>query len=181
MSVNLPNCPDDCTAELPSVQFSECAPETNNGEIRKIYIANVGNPLADWTDPTEWATRLAQTTEPTAIRSLTILADKPRAESQEKKISGNRTIKGNKAHTINIDIDETNTVNYEMLRTFECGKQYLLWYQDERYMYGGTDGIAASINLDHLIDRDRNNLQLFQGEAKWESQFSPERIASPIA
>lgn len=181
MSQNLPDCPTDCTAELPDVHFSECSPEVNNAEIRKMYIANVGYGFTDVSDPSEWASRLALTTEPNAVRELTIIGDKPKPEAQSKKISGNRTIKGNKSHVVNIEIDETNTINYEMLRTLECGKQYLMWFADEVYLYGGDDGIEASINLDLIIDKDRNNIELISGEATWDTQFSPERIQNPIA
>lgn len=182
MSANNPTCPDDCTAILPDVEYSDCAPEINNAQIRNLYIANVGYGLSDVTDAAEWQTRLAQTGgAANSIRKLTIVGDKPKPESTEKKISHDRIIKGKKAHTLNIEIDETNPTNYEMLRTLECGKQYIIWYEDEKYIYGGNDGIKASVNLDHIIDKDSQAIQLFGGDAKWTSQFHPERALSPLA
>ncbi len=38
MSVVNPTCPEDCTANLPNVEFSDCAPEINNSQIRNVYI-----------------------------------------------------------------------------------------------------------------------------------------------
>ena len=146
-----------------------------------MYIANVGYGFADWTSASEWNTRLALTTEAHAVRQLTIVGDKPAAESSEKKISHDRTIAGRKSHTINIEIDETNTINYDAMRTMECGKQYLMWYADEKYMYGGNGGIKVSINLNHVIDKDSGNIQYLSGTAKWSDQQHPDRIVNPIA
>lgn len=179
--MSAPVCPTDCTGELPDVLFSDCAPEINNAQLRNMYIANIGYGFADWTQASEWTTRIAMTTNPAAIRALTIVGDKPAAESTEKKISHDRTISGRKNHTVNVEVDETNTTNYDAMRTFECGKQYLMWYEDEKYMYGGNGGIRVSINLDHVIDKDSGNIQLFVGTAKWSAQQHPDRILSPIA
>lgn len=179
--MSAPTCPTDCLGELPEVSFSECAPEINNAQIRKIYIANIGYGFNDVTDGAEWAARLAMTNNPAAIRELTVVGDKPKPEASEKKISGDRTIKGRKTHTVNIEIDETNTINYEAMRILECGKAYLMWYADEKYVYGGNAGIKCSINLDHIIDKDSGNIQYISGEAKWSSQSHPDRVANPIA
>ncbi len=182
MSAVNPTCPANCLGLLPNVEFSDCAPDINNAQIRNIYIANVGYPMADWNDPAEWAARFNQFGgSANSIRKLTVIADKPKPEQTEKKISHDRTILGKKGHSINVEIDETNLTNYEMMRTLECGKQYLFWYEDETNLYGGTDGIKASINLDHIIDKDSQAIQLLSGAIKWTSQFHPERITSPIA
>lgn len=179
--MSAPTCPTDCAGTLPDVAFSDCSPEINNAQLRNMYIANVGYGFSDWTSSAEWIARLAMTTEAAAVRQLTIVGDKPAATANSKKISHDRTIKGRKDHIVNVEIDETNTTNYDMMRTFECGKQYLMWYEDEVYMYGGNEGIRCSINLDHIIDKDSGNIQYFSGTAEWSAQQHPDRIASPIA
>lgn len=183
MSVNNPTCPENCDAQdLPEVLFSDCAPEINNAQIKNIYLSKLGQPFTDWTSAAEWAARLASAGDDKIIR-LTVVAEKPRPEATEKKISHDRTIKGKKNHTINMEIDETNLTNYEFMRFLECGGQFLMWYDsgDTKYMNGGNDGIPSSTNLDDVIGKDASEIELFVGEAKWSSQFSPERIESPIA
>ncbi len=182
MSVVLPNCPIGCATELPVVSFSDCAPDTNAAQIRFLYITNRGNPLTDWTQANEWESRISNSsTNANAIRRLRVVGDKPRPEAQEKKISGGRTIKGKKNHVVNFEIDETNNDNYALIRQLECGNSYSMWYGTESSLYGGNDGIVASISMDDVIDKDDQALELFVGDAKWSAQFHPERIDNPIA
>lgn len=182
MSLVLPECPENCESELPVVEFSECAPETNAAQIRNLYMTNPGNPFTDWNDPSEWAARVDNSsTNADAIRQLIVIASKPRPEKTEKKISHSRIINGKKNHVVNVKIDETNQTNYEMLRKLECGGTKSMWYETEKYMYGGNDGIDASFNLDDVIEEDETALEQFEGEMKWTAAFHPERIPSPLA
>jgi len=182
MSVNNPTCPQDCTSTLPAASFDVCAPETHFGQIKKLYIANDGYPLTDWTDASEWATRIDNaSTSSNAIRELTIIGSLARAESSEKKISGGRTVKGKKTRTLSIKVDETNDINYEFLRTLECGLSYRVWYATDDHLYGGNDGILMTLNIDEVIPENEEDYVLFEGEGKWFSQFAPERTANIIA
>lgn len=176
-------CPTSCSAPLPDVEFSICAPEIHTGEISNIYITTAdGGELTDETDAAEWATRMALlSSNPLKIRTLTVLADKPAPEESEIVISNDRTVVGEKTHTLNIDIDETNQVNYDFLRAMECGKKILIWYKTaDGLLYGGNMGIAGTLRLNEVIPRSRKELVVFSGTFKWNSKTAPCRTESVI-
>lgn len=183
MSQVIPLCPEDCSPVLPTFQFSECAPETNAAQIRKIYMFNPAFPLVDWTSPAEWAARISNTSNANnAIREITVIGSKPKPESTEKKISGSRIIKGKKNHSLILKVDETNQVNYEhLVRELECGGDKSIIYATENYLYGGNDGVTVSMGFDDVIDEDETALEIFDGDAKWSSKFHPERTRNIIA
>lgn len=173
-------CASSCTQVLPEVDFSLCNPEVNYGEIDALFITNPGNPLTDETDPAEWATRMALSTAAKIIE-LHIMGEKPAPEQSEIKISRDTTVVGSKTHTMNIEIQQTNATNYEMLRSFECGKKILFWYRTAGgLLYGGNTGIEGSMILNEIIPKSRKELITFQGSVKWDARFHPCRTTSPI-
>jgi len=178
-----PNCPTDCLSELPAVDFSKCNPVTHGAQIQRIFLTNVGNSFSDWTDAAEWISRLNNSGSGASdVRTLHVVGSKPAPDSQKITISLGRIITGKKKHKLPIKIDETNDTNYAFLRQNECGGQYLMWYETAgRMLYGGNSGIPCSLTLDDVIVEDSGQLETFDGEFTWESQFTPERIASPIA
>lgn len=179
-------CPIDCNSEVPIVDFSLCAPETNNGQVEIVYLTNIGYPLSDWNNLSEWNSRLSNTsTAPDAIRTLNVIGDKPLPESQIKIISRNRRVVGNSVHTLNLRIDETNQINHDFIRGLQCGGNYLIWYQDSNgNLFGGqvgSDGIVAFINLGMVIPESRDELEVYQGTAIWDAKFTEDRTDSPMA
>ncbi len=179
----LPTCPTGCTSTLAPVEFDECAPETNGAQVAKIYMTQIGNPLADWTNPVEWQGRLDNdAVAADAILTLHVIGSKPVPTSTEKDISLGRKVTGQKTHVLTVKIDETNAVNHEMLRQNECGGSYLMWYETlEGKMFGGTEGIVASLLLDMNIAESSEDLIIFEGKFEWKAKFTEERIESPIA
>lgn len=183
MSVLIPTCPTDCLAQVPNVSFSLCAPTTNSAQIYNIYVGNVGSGFTNlstdtWSNAGAWASKLGSGT----IKRFHVIGDKPAPEGQEKTISHGRVVIGKKKHTINIVIDETNATNHNMLRTLECGGQFAIWYESSGgLLWGGNDGIVASVKLDEIIPVSEEDLITFGGTIKWISKFTPERITSPIA
>ena len=166
-----PICPADCTVS----------------QITKIYITKPdATPFTDWTVPTEWETRIANTdpTEPTGdeIRILTVIGDKPAPSSNVIDISGGRKYTTNKNHTIPFDIDETNDVNYEAMRMLQCGGQFRIWYETlGGKLYGGDEGILATVDISDILARGVNEIEKLTGTLSWDKKFDPERTDSPIA
>ena len=176
-----PICPDGCDGADINVKYDECAPEIHTGEVTKIYLAKAN--YAGFTggknveNATDWATELQSN-----IKELTVIGDLPAAEVTEIPISGDRIAIGFKQFTLNFDIDETNDVNYQWLRTLECNMKFRLWFETaDGLLYGGPEGISASVRADLVIPRDRNDVTTFTGTAKWRSIFSPGRCKSPMA
>jgi hypothetical protein len=182
MSIVIPTCPTDCTGLLPEVSFSDCAPEYAFGQIKKIYIAK--SDAANFTnveDAAEWAARLSLAgVDPDAIRPLTVVGSKPAPEYTTLELSNNRKVVSIKTHTVDFKIDEVNEENYEFLRAMECGQQVKAWYATDDYIYGGTDGISASIYMDDIIPEGIKELETFTGKLQWDYRFHPERNDNPL-
>ena len=179
----LPNCPTDCASTLPVVEFDECAPETNDGQIYKLYITNLGNPLTDVTDLLEWQARLDNAgVAGDAIRTLHVIGSKPIPTSEEREISLGRKVVSKKTHIVDFKIDETNQINHDALRQMECGGQFLMWYETSGgLMFGGNDGIQVSITLDMEIPEAETEFITLTGKAEWKAKFTEERSLSPLA
>lgn len=189
----LPTCETGCNTSVPAALFNECQPEVNAAEISKIYLTQKGNPLADWTDSSEWTSRLmtydasASSYADDAILELTVLGDKPAPTMNEVPVSGDRTVSFNNEHVVNFTIDETNAVNREWARQMQCngGNQYLAYFTTSGgIMFGGengTDGIPANVKVHTEIVRDRNDIIRINGTLTWKATFDPESITSPIS
>lgn len=182
MSIHLPTCPTDCSTLLPQLSFNDCAPDFAMGEISKIYITTVdAGGLSDVTSLAEWNTRLSNTSaNADAIRFFNVVGSKPVPESTEIEFSLKRKVQSTKQHTINIKVDETSALNHDFLRQLECGGLYLIWYANDKYIWGGDDGISVSFKLDENIPESNQELYVFEGTATWESKFSPERDLNPF-
>lgn len=177
------NCPENCESQLPEVQFSICAPETNYAQIAKIYATNDGYPLTDENSLNEWQNRAnLNVSDPSRIIEMSVIADKPLPTDNEVQISRGRTSNGLKDFVVNVTIDETNQANYEFMRKTECGLTLRFWY--ETYgglLYGGTKGVLGTMKLGEEITANTAELITFKGAIKWKSKFSPCRTTSPMA
>lgn len=169
------DCPEGCDAALPDVDFDLCNPEFHFGEISDLFIANLGHPLTDETDATEWTARLnLGSSDPARILRLYGIGDKPAADSNEAEASYGRKAYGAKEHTINFTIDEVSPLNYELLRKLECSKVVLIWYKTtDGQLFGGASGIKVSLNFDHIIPEDSSALQTLVASITWISKFHP--------
>jgi len=112
--------------------------------------------------------------DPARILEFYVIAEKPAAESQEQKISRDITVVGEKSHSIVGEIDQTNNINYNAMRQFECGKKVLAWYRTAGgKMYGGPQGIEASFIMNHVIPKTRKEVAKIAFSLKWEAQYHP--------
>lgn len=179
-----PTCPTDCST-LPAVAFDTCAPELHWGEVTKLYVAAAdADDFANVEDLAEWTTRLDQSAVATGneIRELTVIAELPEPEQAETPVSGDRTAVGVKNFSLNFDIDETNDTNYNFLLTLECNLSFKIWYEtSDGMLYGGNEGILATLRANQIIPKERTELVKFVGVARWKSQTSPLRCVSPLA
>lgn len=181
----IPTCPTDCTAALPVVNFSDCAPDVNLSEIRRIFLAKtIAKDFSDWTEPGEWTNRISQTDVESddAIRPFTVIADKPAGDANIYEASDGRDITLHKSQTLNFTIDDVSDDNYEFLREgIECGGQFKMWYETQGgKLFGGNTGIRASVTADSILGRGRDEVELIEGSITWKAKHSPERADSPI-
>ena len=177
-------CPNNCESELPVVKFSECSPKIILSEIRRIFLGKKGTqPFTDWKNASEWTERLDETAvTANTIRPLTVIADKPAGSPVVKEISNGRKYNLRKDFTINIEIDDVSPENYEFMRVTQCGGEYKLWFETAGgRLYGGNEGIDASLVLDNVLGRGKDEIEKITGTASWDDKFSPEMCISPIA
>ena len=177
------SCPNSCETALPEVKFSKCSPNIVLSEIVRIFVGKqTTQPFNNWKDASEWTQRLSETANTAnAIRPLTVIADKPAGSPVVKEISNGRKYNLRKDFTINIEIDDVSPENYEFMRVTQCGGEYKLWFETAGgRIYGGNEGIDASLVLDNVLGRGKDEIEKITGTASWSDKFSPEMAISPI-
>lgn len=182
--MSLPNCPTDCTSNLPGWNFSKCAPEINYGQISKVFFTTTGNPLSNWANALEWDSRLDNDAAGASqIRTLIGIGSLPVPEKTEKEVSLGRKVFGKRSFTMPFFVDETNTDNHNAMRTLQCNTgNYLVWFQtlDGGMLLGGNAGIEAKIDTDLEIPEGSADVAGYRVVITWKDQFMPEMITSPI-
>lgn len=178
----------DCDgAYLPEAEANYCAPDVNFGQVGRVFFTTIGNPLTLVTDLVEFEARIANTDavpgtpDLTSIRYVNTVGGKPAPNRPELTISRDRKVYPAAEHTVNITIDETSEVNYNLLKEIEeNGGQFLIWYEAGKYIYGGNAGIQATLILDDIIPDSNEELNTFVGTIKWKGNH-PDRALSPFA
>lgn len=185
MSVLLyPTCPTDCAGLLPVAGGSLCAPTVGYGEIEWLILARAD--AADFTNVeslAEWQARQAlDPSNADAIEIFHVKGDYPEAESTETIISGDRTVRGEKTHTVNFMIDEDDDTNYAAHLTFECGNKFKMWFATaDGMLWGGNTGVDPSVLTNYVIPPERTAVRYINGKAVWKSKHTPLRSAYPLA
>jgi len=185
----LPECPTTCEGVLEAVSFSECAPETHPGEIEWLYlwVDSDTPPFAnqdEYDHIANWLTHLSEAgTEIDDIRAIHVIGEQPEPEQTETTISGDRIVYGYKKFTLNLEVDETNEINYNFLLGSECNGSYKANYQTaDGIMFGGWQGLDVSVKMNMVIPRSRQELIKYMIKVTWSSKNHPFRQHfSPIA
>ena len=175
-----PTCPVDCSSIALSPSFSECAPETNVGEITKLYLQALdGACFDDVEDLAEWTADLASGD----VVEFTVWGEMPEGEETEIPISGDRIAKGRTTFVLNLEVDETNNTNYEIARTLSgCTVKYNVWWETAGgKIYGGDCGVEATVMAKFITPKERTEIEKILINVKWRDRFLPERADSPMA
>lgn len=184
MSVETIDCTAlGCDAELKPVSFDPCNTKIAYNAIGMLYIANVGNPLVNWTDPAEWASRISDdSTDADAIRAIPVLGTLEVEEGDQVPVPGNKFVYGKKTLTITGQVYDNNNVNYEWVRSMGCNKQYAVWFRSEdgQHLYGGNAGIETVVQGSEAFAEDRTTIRTFAITMTWQAQLIPLRIANPL-
>lgn len=186
----LPDCPVDCTGILEKVLFSECAPEVHFGEIAKLYLwVDSATPpfasQAEYDSMAHWNTHLyayPAVVLITDIMEFTVIGEQPEPEQTETPISGDRVVVGYKKFILNLEIDETNEVNYNFLLASECNGKYKANYATaDGLIYGGFQGLDVTVKMNQVIPRERTAVAKIIVKVSWTSKNHPFRQISIIA
>lgn len=175
-----------CTTSLGSVRADYCTTGAVFGRIDTIYFTRVGDGLTDWSDDTEWNTRLDNTTAaPSAgdypIRYFNVIGSLAAPDQSEVEISLNRKVYSDPDFTIPFAVDDVGDLNYAFTQTLITNKGgvYACWWAGGGYMYGGTDGTDCTMTITPEIPEDRKDLMRLRGTLKWTGGL-PARIANPL-
>jgi len=189
----VPTCPTDCASPIAYPEYSECAPETNVGEIIRLFVAPLdsdsghdGGPcFEDVGDLPEWINRLYDEDDnPTGdVVASTVWGEMPEGEITEIPISGDRIARGRTQYVLNLEVDETNNTNYAFARVGSgCILRYLVWWETAGgKIYGGNCGVEATVMANFVTPKNRTELEKILVTVKWRDRFLPERTDSPFA
>lgn len=183
MSVTNPTCPTGCDSFLLDPNFDYCDPNVLFGEIDHIYaMAQTGADLADWESLAVWNIRKAldPTSDIDAIIDLNVIGDLPAGETEEIEISLGRKIQSPASFVVNFEIDDVSDENYALMRFLECNVVVKIWFSANEVLFGGSEGIEATIQSKYQIERGQKSVQKIVGTVKWENKFSPERTTNPM-
>lgn len=175
-------CPETCNEALPIPKHRRCNPEFHFGNFSDIYATNVGYPLEDETDATEWNTRLnLPANDPSKIIHLVVSGEMPDAEVPEVPASKGRTAYGIPKRTVQGVVDEVTQDNYELMRKIRCGKTILFWPKTlGGKAFGGPAGIEASWKMGHVVPLSAQELENLPFNLKWEKLEDPCRFDHPL-
>lgn len=171
-----------CDAELLPVQFDPCNTNYAYMEIGTIFIANVGNPLTDWTDPAEWASRISDSaTDADAVREIPLIGTLDIASGDQIVVPGGFAY-GKETFDFAGKIYDNNDTNYTWLRSTGCNKKYLFWFKsnDGLHLYGGNSGIETILKGSEPFTDARDDFRTLNVVASWQALLPPLRIPAPF-
>lgn len=175
-----------CDSELMPTSFDECNPLYVYNQIGWIYVANVGQPMANWEDPAEWADRISNSsTDADAIREIPLIGTLEVENGEQIVVPGNGYAFGKKTFTFTGQAYDNNNTNYTWLRSLGCNKPFLLWFKtvDGNHLYGSNSGVLSTgviLNGTEPINDDRESFRTLNVEGVWQNQLLPLRINAPF-
>jgi hypothetical protein len=198
-----PSCPAGC-GDFTLPTFSDVcfnSESIESSEIEEIFFSekhatNVGepkNPISGWTNTglaanasineaaiLAWLAAAAQTGAGLLRRQLGI-GDKPAGEGSEITGPEGKVINVNKRASINFDIMTMDNLTYEVIRWLQCNPELHIWYRTKKYLYGGENGLIATIkNADHILDRGREAIAMGQIVIEFDMPCEPPRDQYPL-
>lgn len=165
-----------CSTVLPAVHADLCDDQAYYGQISRLLFTRLGDDLTDWTDDTEWATRINNSTALPAppalapIRDLFGIGSIADPERPSIALSRNRTKYGNPSFTLVFNVDDTGDTNWAFLQGLPVGGQtYAVWFATEERMWGGNTGIEATIVADYNIPESSEELIKIKLTVTWKT------------
>lgn len=166
-----------CTTVLPAAHADLCDPQAYYGEISMLMFTRLGDDLTDWTQISEWTTRLSNSTAlpalPTLapIRQLFGIGALSSPDRPEIKLSRSRKIFGNPEFSMTFEVDDTGDTNWNtMMKGMPVGGQeYAVWFGTEQRLFGGNTGIQATVVMNPNIPNSAEELQTISVTVTWKS------------
>ena len=167
-----------CTTVLPPTSADLCDINSFFGEVNQLYFTRYGDSLADWTDNAEWLTRLSNSTAlpalPTLapVRSLFGIGSIAAPERPTIVASRRRTIYGVPVYTVTFNVEDTSDTNMAMVGLLPAsGQIFAVWLGTEERLFGGADGITATLIADPIIPESKDDIMRIQVTLTFEGTF----------
>jgi len=185
MSYPIITCPTGCSNDVPAINMDECNPQVDFSEVDKVYMTagiTPGCGLTDWTDASEWTSRIDNSgTDTCDIREWWVSGELPEPEMNITEIDNEREIQSPMKFGLECQVFDLDTDTYDAMRHLQCGMRVLIWYSAGNYLYGGSDGILATVVAVVPITKGSREANPGILRLKWEAAHNPERIDNPIA
>lgn len=174
-------CPIGCLNDVPIIAMDECNPDVDFSEVDKLYMTQLDQVLADWTDAAEWTARIDNAgVAVDDIREWWVSGELPEPERTITEIDNDRDVSSPNKFNLTLQVFETNLTNYDAVRFLQCNTRVLIWYSAGENMYGGTDGIEADVIASHLITKGSKEANIIQLLVTFDAKHNPERITNPL-
>lgn len=165
-----------CSTVLPAVNADLCAPGVHYGQINQLYFTRLGDGLTDWSSLSEWNGRLDQDDAlpalPTKAKIRTLYGIGSLAEPEQPviEISRNRKVYGTPKFSITFEVEDTGDTNWNtFMRGLPVGGQvYSVWFGSESRLFGGDDGIEATVVANPIIPQSKDELKKIAVKVSWE-------------
>jgi len=165
-----------CSTVLPQTHADLCDPQAYYGEITDLLFTRLGDNMTDWTSPTEWTTRLSNTTalpsSPTLapIRRLFGIGGFGAPEQPKVRISRKRDLYGTRTFTMTFKVDDTGSTNWTWMKTIPASRQtYAVWFATEQRMWGGNSGIEAVVVANPDVPESNEEVMKITVTVTWKS------------
>lgn len=149
-----------------------------------------GDGLTDFASDTEWATRINNASTGTDalpvsgdadIRQLYGIGSLSAPDRPEVEISRKRKVYGEPEFTLTFAVDDTGDVNWnDFMGGLPTGGQvYSVWFGTEDRIFGGNDGITATVIANPEIPESAEELQKIILTVTWKGTI-PEVADNPL-
>ena len=167
-----------CSTVLPPTSSDICDVNSFYGELNQLYFTRLGDSFTDWTDNAEWLTRLSNSTVlpalPTLapVRSLFGIGSIAAPERPTIVASRRRTIYGVPVYTVTFNVEDTSDTNMAMVGLLPAsGQIFAVWLGTEERLFGGADGITATLIADPIIPESKDDIMRIQVTLTFEGTF----------
>jgi len=175
---------------MPVASADLCAPNTHYGQISMLMFTRNGDGLTDVTNDAEWATRIDNASTGTTalpvsgdadIRQLFGIGSLTAPDRPEVEISRKRKVYGEPDFTLTFAVDDTSDTNWNnfMGGLPTGGQVYSVWFGTEDRIFGGNDGITATIIANPEIPESAEELQKIILTVTWKGTI-PEVANNPL-
>jgi len=176
---------------MPVASADLCAPNTHYGQISMLMFTRNGDGLTNVTDDAEWATRIDNASTGLSalpaspgladIRQLFGIGSLTAPDRPEVEISRKRKVYGEPEFTLTFAVDDTGNTNWNnfMGGLPTGGQVYSMWFGTEERIFGGNDGITATLIANPEIPESAEELQKIIVTVTWKGTI-PEVADNPL-